>query len=97
MAAIETSMKSEKPAYAQAASYFLENGKDINKAIEWYEKAVEIQPRAFWLKYQLARAYAKAGKKSQAKDMAVKSTEQAKDAKNEDYVKLNEKLLSELK
>lgn len=97
MASIEESMRSEKPAYGTAAAYYLENGKDINKAIEWYNKAVEAQPNAFWLKHQLARAYAKAGKKSLAKEMALKSIDQARAAKNEDYVQLNNKLLAELK
>lgn len=97
MASIDASMKSEKPAYAQAASYYLENGKDINKALEWYGKAVEAQPNAFWLKHQMAKAYAKAGKKAEAKEMALKSIEQAKEAKNDDYVQLNNKLLADLK
>jgi tetratricopeptide (TPR) repeat protein len=97
MASIEASMKSEKPAYAQAASYYLENGKDIQQAVIWYEKAVALQPNAFWLKYQLARAYAKAGKKDLAKKTSLESIELAKQAKNDDYVQLNNKLLSELK
>lgn len=97
MDAIETSMKSDKPAYFQAASYYLESGKDLNKAIEWFAKAAEQQPKAFWIKHQYARALAKAGKKEDAKKMALQSKELASQAKNDDYVKLNEKLIAELK
>lgn len=97
MAAIDQSMQSEKPAYFQAASYYLENGKDLKKATEWFAKAVDAQPDAFWVRYQYARALAKSGKKAEAKSAALKSKELALAAKNGDYVKLNEKLIADLK
>ncbi|MCH5599366.1 DUF2911 domain-containing protein [Niabella ginsengisoli] len=96
MASIEASMKSDKPAYFQAASYYLESGKDLNKAVEWFAKAAEAQPDAFWIKYQQARALAKAGKKSEAKQAALQSKELASTAKNQDYVTLNDKLIKSL-
>jgi hypothetical protein len=97
MAAIDASMQSDKPAYAQAANYYLENNKDLNKANEWFAKAVEANPDAYWIKYQQAKALAKSGKKSEAIAAAKKSKELAIAGKNDDYVKLNEKLLAELK
>lgn len=97
MAAIDASMKSDKPAYFQAASYYLEKGKDLNKAAEWFAKAVAENPKAFWIPYQQARALAKLGKKAEAKTAALKSLELAKEAKSADYVALNQKLLAELK
>ena len=96
MAAIDQSMQSEKPAYFQAASYYLDNGKDLKKATEWFAKAVDAQPDAFWVRYQYARALAKSGKKAEAKEAALKSKELALAAKNGDYVKLNEKLIADL-
>jgi len=97
MAAIDASMKSDKPAYFQAATYYFESGKDLNNAIDWFAKAAEQQPNAFWIKYQYARALAKAGKKDEAAKVALQSKELAAQAKNDDYVKLNEKLLASLK
>lgn len=94
MNSISESMKSEKPAYYQAAMYYLETGKDTKQASDWLAKAFEAQPTAFWIKYQQARAFAKMGKKTEAKEAALKSIEMAKAAKNDDYVSLNEKLLS---
>jgi predicted RNA polymerase sigma factor len=47
--------------------------------------------------HQRANALAKLGKKEDAKMAAKKSIELAKEAKNDDYVKLNEKLLADLK
>ncbi len=97
MAAIETAMKTEKPPYFNAAMYYMDNGKDLNQALAWFDKAVEAQPTAFWIHHQRANCLAKLGKKEDAKKAASRSIELAKEAKNDDYVKLNEKLLAELK
>lgn len=97
MASIDEAMKSEKPPYFQAAAYYLENNKDIAKANEWFAKAAEANPKAYWVKYQQAKGLAKAGKKAEAKAAALRSKELAIEGKNDDYVKLNERLLAELK
>jgi len=97
MASINSAMKSEKPPYFQAAVYYMENGKDLNQALEWFNKAVEENPKAFWIQHQWANCLAKLGKKDEAKAAATRSKELAAEAKNEDYVKLNEKLLADLK
>lgn len=96
MASIESAMKSEKPPYFQAAMYYMENGKDLNQALTWFNKAVEAQPNAFWVQHQWANCLAKLGQKNEAKAAALKSKELAIAAKNDDYVKLNDKLLKEL-
>jgi hypothetical protein len=96
MASIETAMKTEKPPYYNAAMYFMDNGKDLNQALAWFDKAVESNPTAFWIHYQRANCLAKLGKKAEAIAGAEKSKQLATEAKNGDYVKLNEKLLAEL-
>ncbi|HUC80020.1 MAG TPA: tetratricopeptide repeat protein, partial [Flavisolibacter sp.] len=83
--------------YFQAAMYYIENDKDINQALVWIDKALEQTPNAFWVHHQRANALAKLGKKEEAKKAANRSMELAKEQKNDDYVKLNEKLLSSLK
>lgn len=97
MQQISTAMKGEKPPYFNAAMYYMENGKDLNQALSWFEKAAASTPAAFWIHHQLANCLAKLGKKSEAKAAAQKSRELAMAAKNMDYVKLNDKLLAELK
>jgi len=97
MASIDQAMMGEKPPYFQAAFYYLDNNKDLKKANEWFAKAVEATPNAFWVRYQQAKGLAKAGKKAEAREAATKSKELAIEAKNDDYVKLNDKLLAELK
>lgn len=96
MANIEAAMKTEKPPYYNAAMYYMDNGKDLNQALSWFDKAVEANPTAFWIHYQRANCLAKLGKKAEAIAGAEKSKQLAADAKNGDYVKLNEKLIAEL-
>lgn len=97
MAQIEENMKSDKPAYYSAAQYYLDNNKDLNKALPWFDKALEQNPNAFWVHYNKAVALSKLGKKKEAIASAEQSKKLAQNAKNDDYVKLNDKLISSLK
>ncbi|NLR77608.1 DUF2911 domain-containing protein [Chitinophaga eiseniae] len=94
---IEEAMKGDKKPYFQAAVYYFETGKDLNKAVEWIDAAAAQSPEAFWVWYQKARINAKAKKVAVAKEAAQKSIELATAAKNDDYVTLNKKLLATLK
>jgi hypothetical protein len=85
MKQIETIMKADARPYFAAASYYASNGKDLNQAIVWFDKAIEQS------------ALAKLGKKAEAMAVSNKSMELAKEAKNDDYVALNEKLQKDLK
>lgn len=97
MAQINNIMERDNRPYFNAAMYYVENGKDQAKALGWLDKAIEQNPRAFWVHYQRASLLAKMGKKQEAIASANKSIELAKEAKNDDYVALNEKLLATLK
>lgn len=97
MASIKEAMKTDKPPYYQAAVYYLENNKDLNQALDWFNKAAEAQPDAYWIQHQKANCLAKLGKKNEAIDAAKKSKDLAITAKNDDYVRLNDKLIAELK
>jgi len=96
MAQIEQVMNKDNRPYFNAAMYYMDNGKDLNQALAWFDKAAELQPKAFWIHHQRANCLAKLGKKDEAKMAAEKSKGLAAEAKNDDYVKLNEKLLAEL-
>ena len=97
MGQIDGAMNKDNKPYFASAMYYLENGKDLNKALSWFDKAVEQNPKAFWMHHQRANALAKLGKKEEARVAANKSIELAKEAKNDDYVRMNEKLLADLK
>lgn len=97
MAQIDNLMNKDNRPYFGAAMYYLETGKDLNKAVTWFDKAIEQSPNAYWVYHQKANALAKLGKKEEARQTANKSMELARSQKNDDYVKLNEKLLASLK
>ncbi len=96
-AQIDKAMNIDSRPYFQAASYYFEAGKDIDKALAWSTKAIELNPEAFWIMHLKAKILAKKGDKVAAKDVAMKSIESAKKAKNDDYVALNEKLIAGMK
>ena len=97
MAQINNLMNRDNRPYFQAAMYYIETGKDLNQAAAWLDKAIEQNPSAYWVYHQKANALARLGKKTEAKTTAQKSLELARDAKNDDYVELNKKLLETLK
>lgn len=99
MAQIDNTLNKDSRPYYTAAFYYLENGKDLNKALEWFDKALAQNPapeRSFFIVYQKARCQAKMGKKQDAIATAKKGIEYARQAKNDDYVALNEKLIASL-
>lgn len=85
--------------YAGAASYYLDNDKDMNQAIVWIDKAIEKRPEAFWYIHQKAKMQGKLGMKKEAIKTAEKSLEMAKAYEGGDYgyIANNEKLIAELK
>jgi len=97
MAQIDNVMNKDTRPYFSAAMYYMETGRDLNQAVAWFDKAIEQNPNAYWVYHQKANALAKLGKKDEAKVTAQKSMDLAKAQKNDDYVKLNEKLLESLK
>lgn len=97
MAQIDDAMKNDTRPYFNAAMYYMDNNKDLNKALEWFNKAADQNPTAFWVLHQKAKCLAKLGKKADAIATAKKSIELAQQAKNDDYVKLNEDLIKSLK
>lgn len=96
-AQIKSIMEGDNRPYFASAMYYMDNGKDLNQALSWFNKAGEQDPKAYWVQYQKANCLAKLGKKDEAKATSMKSMELAKEAKNDDYVALNEKLLATLK
>ncbi|NNC49096.1 MAG: DUF2911 domain-containing protein [Flaviramulus sp.] len=84
--------------YYSSAVYYLESGKDINKAVKWIDKAIDMtkdKPK-FWFVHQQALIHAKAGDKKGAIAAAKASLSLAKEAKYDAYVKKNEVVLKEL-
>ena len=95
---IETAMAGSPSAddYYTAAVYYLEEDKDIEQAKTWMDKAMEMSGGLkFWQLRQQSLIYAKLGDKKGAIKAAKASLEKAKDAGNDDYVKMNTDSLKE--
>jgi hypothetical protein len=97
MASIDRAMNVDTKPYFESASYYYENGKDLQKALAWITSATTANPKAFWMLLLKAKIQAKMGDKAGAIATSKLSTEMAKEAKNDDYVALNEKLMATLK
>jgi len=81
--------------YYQAASFYLDAGKDLEKAHDWITKATEMNPKAFWMFRKKSLIEAKMGNTTAAITTAKQSLEKAKAAGNDDYVKMNMDSLKE--
>lgn len=82
--------------YYAAAVYYASEGKDINKAKEWMDKAMSMTEKpAFWQLRQQSLILAQAGDKKGAIAAAKKSLTAAEAAGNADYVKMNKDSLKE--
>ena len=95
---IETALSpDDKRPYFQAANYYYETDKYLGKALEWTNKAIEQNPKAYYIVHLKAKILMKQKDYKGAITSAEQSMALAKDAKNDDYVKLNEKLIAEAK
>jgi len=82
--------------YFSAATYYHETGKDLKKALEWVNKAVEMQgDDAFWILRRKSLIEADLGMKKEAIASAKRSLASAEKAGNADYVKMNKDSLKE--
>ena len=97
MEAIEANTKVDPGNYFQAASYYLDAGKDLNKALEWINLALADEPNAFWILHQKAKIQKGLGDKKGAIQTATASINSAKAANNRDYQTMNEQLIQSLK
>lgn len=99
MESIAAGTKVSPGAYATAATYYFENGKDLKQALVWMDEALKSEPEAFWYVHQKAKIQKAAGDKTGALATANKSLELAKSSARGDfgYIKLNEDLIKTLK
>lgn len=81
--------------YFAAAAFYHESGKDLNQALEWVDKAVEMNPDAFWMSRRKSLIQADLGDKKGAVETAKVSLAAAEKAGNADYVKMNKESIAE--
>jgi hypothetical protein len=95
MADIKTKTENRN-TYFQAANYYYETNRDLKQALEWINKATEGGGMFFQVHLK-AKIQAKMGDCKGATETAMKSLELSKTAKNDEYVKFNEKLIADCK
>lgn len=83
-------------AYFSAASYYYENDKDMNKALEWVNMAIAQRADAFWMVHLKAKILKKMNNNAAAIEAANLSKDLASKAGSADYVALNDKLIAEI-
>ena len=96
-ASLEKAMMGEKKPYWNAAQFYNEYDKNSTKALESINGAVAQNPKAFYMWLYKAKIEKEMGDKKAAMASSKKSLELAREAKNEDYVKMNEDLMKKLK
>ncbi len=84
--------------YYASASYYLEEGKDIQKAKTWINKAVDMTngKAPFWYLRKQSLILAKAGDKAGAITAAKASLAGAEARGNADYIKMNKEFLKKM-
>ncbi|HUR30351.1 MAG TPA: DUF2911 domain-containing protein [Saprospiraceae bacterium] len=81
--------------YYSAANYYLNNGKDLNKALEWVNKSIEMGNEKFWVLRAKSLIQAGLGDKKGAIVSATRSLELATEAKDTAYIKMNTESIAE--
>ena len=81
--------------YYAAASYFFNENKDNQYALNWIKKAIEItgEKAKYWEYHLKAKVLYKMGYLEDAKAAAETSQKLAKEAGNMDYVRLNQQVI----
>lgn len=84
-------------AYYAAGRYYFEEKKDMKQALEWVNKSLEMGGDKFWILRMKSQIQAELKMYKDAVATAEKSLELAKADGNMDYVRMNEKSISEWK
>lgn len=97
MADIKAQMEGpSQSTYYQSARYYFDEKKDMVKALEWINKALE-KGEKFWMLRLKAQILAEMGQYKDAITTAERSTQLAKADGNTDYPRMNEKSIAEWK
>lgn len=94
---LDAAMLTDKKPYWQAAQFYFEYEKSLPKALDYISKATVENPKAFYMFLYKARIQKEMGKIADAMETSKTSLLLSKEAKNDDYVRMNEKLQKELK
>lgn len=96
---IEDAMTISPNTYQSAAAYYQQSGKDLDQALTWMNKAIEMHEAAgrnvFWIYRQKSLIQADMKDYKSAVKTAETSLAKATEAKNDDYIKMNKESIAE--
>lgn len=81
--------------YYQAASYYQQEGLDLERALGWIDSAIEENAERYWYHRPRALILADLGRYQEALQSAKSSLKLAEAAGNTDYVRLNQKSIDD--
>jgi hypothetical protein len=93
MKTIESTIVQDSRPFYQAASYYYENNKDLKQALEWTEKAINANPKAYWVVLLKAKIQLKLNDKKGAITTANLVIYMATIEKDDSFIKQAEKLI----
>ena len=94
---IEKAMLTDKKPYWQAAQFYYEYDMNLSKALENVNKASDANPTAYWIYLYKAKIQKDMGDNAGALKTSQTSMEFAKQAKAEDYIKMNKAFQKKIK
>lgn len=97
MKTIESTIVQDTRPFYQAANYYYENNKDLKQALEWTEKAIVANPKAFWVVLLKAKIQLKLNDKKGAIVTANQVIIMATTDKDDSFIKQAEKLIASAK
>ena len=97
MKTIESTIVQDTRPFYQAANYYYENNKDLKQALEWTEKAIVANPKAYWVVLLKAKIQLKLNDKKGAIATANQVIIMATADKDDSFIKQAEKLIASAK
>ena len=94
MANIQEAMKGEKKPYYMSAIWCYNHNRNLAQALTWIEEADKANPRAYNIKYWLAKLQLKTGDKKQAILSANEGLKLAQAENNAEYIRLNNEVIA---
>jgi hypothetical protein len=96
---IDSKEEAKAGDYHAAAVYYMGKNKNLDQALTWMEKSVELRPAAFWYVHRHAELLGQMGRTEEAIKTAEQSKKMASEYKDGDfgYIKRNDDLIAKLK
>ncbi len=96
IASIEKTMNGEPTSrdYYQAAVYYRESRRDLQKAKSWMAKAIKMDSGKYWMHFQYALILAELDEKEEAVKSSKTSLKLSEQAGNQDYIRLVTKAIA---